>query len=118
MVVDLLVESFAERNDIWERFAVAVLAVGVEPQGHPVEKMKSRPFNRRGLLKLVFGPEKDRGGEDPFETLYGTSIMRTISGKAKEIQHLASALEMYLAALLRDCKRRNPNGYQAVLAEW
>lgn len=59
MVVDLLVEGFADEMTLGKFvFAAALLLVGVEPQGHAIKEMKSRPLNSLILLERSSMPKK------------------------------------------------------------
>jgi hypothetical protein len=119
VLVDLLVECLAEADDVFIGLVTWGLLglVFVEPKPHPVKKMKTRSIDEMAAIRLVFGPEEDRGGEDAMEALHNSAVMAAILGEPEEVQHLSSAFEMDDPAFLLNGERRYPDGNEAVLAE-
>ena len=119
VLVDLLVECFAEADDVCTGFIACRLfgLVVVKPKPHPVEEMKASPINQATAGGVVLGPEEDRGGKDAMETLDDSAIMAAVLGQAEEVEHLGGAFETDDPASLLDGERRYPDGNEAVLAE-
>jgi len=91
--------------------------VVVEPEPHPIKKMKAGSIHQRAAVGLVFGRKEDGGGENTMEALHDSAIMAAVLGEVEEVEHLGGAFETNDPALLLNGKRRDPDGNETVLAE-
>lgn len=119
VLVNLAIKNLAEQDGIEVAAAGAYLFVlgGVEPEFHAVEEVEPGPVDHCSRFGLLFSSEKDCGAEDPLEAIDNAAIVRAVFRKAEEIKHLSCGVKMNLAGFLPDCKRCDPDGDQAVLAE-
>jgi hypothetical protein len=120
VLIDLVIETLAERNTIFVSVCSRRgLVIGaIEPKLDTIKKMNPRPVEnpRRGLCSL--DPEKDASREDALEALHEASVMETILRQLQEFEHLGGAFEANRAASLFHRERGNPDGDEAVLTKW
>ena len=119
MLVDLCVESFAERDCVWvvaggNRRGFAVFG---EPEMNLIKEVKTRPVNQTAFARLILCSEKDGGSEDALEALHHAPVIPAILGEVEELQHLRGTIEMDRAAHLPEGECRHPNRNKAVLPE-
>ena len=117
--VDLLMERLAKRNDVLVDFGTCIRCsrVGIEPQSHAIEEVKTAEVDESGAVWLFFGSEKDCGREDPLKASDEAAIVRAVLREVKEIEHLSRRSKLNGPALLLQGERGHPDGYQSVLTE-
>ena len=119
MLVDLIVERFAENDGV----AGDILGSGsrsvvrTKPEVNAIKKMKTRGVNQRISIGVILGAEEDSRCEDSLKALDNSPIMATIGSEAEEIEHLKGSFKVDGAAFLLDGESGYPNGDQAILAE-
>ena len=119
MLVDLVVEGFAQGNGV-ARIILGRRTLGViwgEPKVEMIKKVKTRRINQAIRIGVIVGAEEDRGCEDSLEALNHSPIMTTIGSKTKEIEHLEGGIKADDTAFLLDRQGGYPYGYQSVLAQ-
>lgn len=119
VLVNLAVKHLTEQDGIAVAVTGAWLSVlgVIEPEFHAVEKVEPGPVDYCSRLGMPLTSKKDRGAEDPLESIDKAAIVRAVFRKAKEIKHLCGRIKTNLAGFLPDGKRGNPNRNKSVLAE-
>jgi hypothetical protein len=119
MLVDLIVECFAENDGV----AGTILGSGSrsvvrsKPEVNAIEKMKTRGIRQQISIRMILGAEEDGRCEDSLKALNNSPIMTTVGSEAEEIEHLKGSLKVDGAAFLLDGESGYPNGDQPILAE-
>ena len=119
VLVDLLVEGFAQRDGIRTisgRSRSGFVVFG-EPEMNFIEKVKTRPVYQTVAARLILCSEKDGGSKDALEALHHAPVIAAILGEPEELQYLGSAPETDGAVLLPEGERGYPNRNEAVLTE-
>jgi hypothetical protein len=113
VLVDFLMKGLTERNHVVVRNRVSGLYawIGVEPEAHTIEEMKTGEIDEPGPTWCFLSPEKDRGSKNPLESSHQTSVVRTVFGEPKEIEHLCCRIEMDCSVFLLKSESGNPDGY-------
>ena len=93
VMVDLVVEGFAEDNDILVvgSWLMLDLCIG-EPQVHGIKKMKTRAVNHLAGAGLLFRTEENSGRKNSLETFDDASIMPAVFGEVKELEKFPQPL--------------------------
>ena len=95
MLVDLIVECFAENDGV----AGAILGSGSrrvvssKPEVNSIKKMKTRGIHQQISIRMILGAEEDGRCEDSLKTLNNSPIMATIGSEAEEIEHLKGSFK-------------------------
>lgn len=112
VLIDFLMKSVAESNYVVMRDGMRCLSggIGVKPESHAVEEMKTREINEPGPAWCFLGSEKDCGREDTLKSRDQALVVRPIFGQAKEIEHLGRRIEMDCPVFLLKSEGRNPDG--------
>ena len=119
MLVDFIVEGFAEGNDVFTVGSWLILHLWIgEPQVHGIKKMKTRAVNHLVGAGLLFRTKENGGGKNSLETFDDASIMPAVFREVKELENFCSRSESHNAVLLADSERGNPNRDEPVLAVW
>jgi hypothetical protein len=90
MLVDLIVERFAENDGV----AGAILGSGSlsvvrgKPKVDAIKKMKARGIRQQISIRMIPGAEEDGRCEDSLKTLNHSPIMATVGCEPEEIEHL------------------------------
>jgi hypothetical protein len=110
--IDFVMKCLAKSNNVVVRNAIRGWCgrIGVEPESHAIEKMKTGGIDEVGPARLFVSSKKYRGGKDPLESSHQTPVVRTVFGEPKEIEHLGGRIEMDCPAFLLQSERRNPDG--------
>ena len=92
MLVDFTVESLTEHNLIFDsvRRRGILFFARVEPEPHSIKEVKPGPIDRKGVARLVIGPEKDGGSKYPLETLRDAAITLAVFEEMEKIEDLGS----------------------------
>ena len=93
VLVDFLMKGLTERNHVVVRNRVSGLYawIGVEPEAHTIEEMKTGEIDEPGPTWCFLSPEKDRGSKNPLESSHQTSVVRPVFGRAE--RNRASVLQ-------------------------
>jgi|GEM_PF-6077092 len=101
---DLSIKSFAKDNYIVEvagTFGFRLLA-RVEPQFHPIEKLKAREVDERPTSEMISGTKEDGCCEDTPEAFDHATVVRSVFRQVEELENLSCAAKMDLTAFLSD----------------
>jgi len=80
--------------------------------------VKSRAVDHAVDAGMLLGSKENCCCKNSLETFDDAPIVAAIFRQVEEVEHLRCGLEARDTALLADGKRRNPNGYEPVLAVW
>ena len=97
--------------------ALAGSQVGIEPELHTIEKVKSSPIDEGISARLVFGSKEDGSGEDSLKALDDPAIVIAVWWEPEEIEHLGGAFELNDAAPLSKGESSQPNRDEPILAK-
>ena len=90
MAFNLVIENFAERDDINEAFGLSreIRVIRAEPEFHLIEEVETGPVDECTARWAVFGREENGGCEDALEGVNNPPIVVSIWTKAEKTQHL------------------------------
>jgi hypothetical protein len=117
--VDLPIKRLAQCDEVSPFFSRSgrFLSSRIEPEPHPVEKVKPTPVDHVISGGLFLRAEENGCGEDSLETFNNAVIMVSIRRQVEESEHLGSGSESDGAALLPQGQGGDPYGNEPVLAE-
>lgn len=61
MLVNLVIEGFAQRDHVAFAPVTMILLAGIEPELHLIKKVEAMPVNEARAGWLIFGAEEDSG---------------------------------------------------------
>ena len=119
MLVDFVIEGFVKGDHVTFTLAIdaVILFFRAEPQPHGIEEMEARPIDQGAAGWVIFRAEENRRGENPFESLYDSPIVKAIDLQPKEGEHVGGTFESYDSALLLQGKGCDPNRDEPILPE-
>src|SRR4051794_10524653 len=117
--LNLLPECLADTDDIpvGLRVGEVLISASTAPDAQAVEEVEPLTVPNGMPAARGVGPEINRAGEDPPETLDPSAVVRAILRQIKVFEDLGGGPEDHVTALLSDGKGGDPDWDQAVLAE-
>ena len=116
--IDFLVEGLAQSNGVLKAFdCKLLLPVIAEPEPYPIKEVKPHRVNQSVLVRLIIGPEENRGSEHALKALHDSPVMTTVLGETEEIQHLSCTVEVNDTTPLLHGKGGDPDGDETILTK-
>ena len=119
MLVDFVIEGLVKGDHVTFTLVIdpVILFFRAEPQPHGIKEMKARPIDQGVAGWVIFRTEENRRGENPFESLYDSPIVKAVDLQPKEGEHVGGTFESDDSALLLQGKGCDPNRDEPVLPE-